>query len=110
MAMFMKVLAIFVIAGTIVLDNSNSMVLGQCHGDMQGLVEQCSRFVQKPGPTVDPSKACCEVVQTLDFPCVCKNITQDVENIISMEKAVYVVGFCGKPLPHGSKCGSYTVP
>ncbi|XP_073119642.1 uncharacterized protein [Henckelia pumila] len=82
------------------------MVSAQCRGDFQGLVKQCARFVQKNGPTQNPSKQCCDVVKTIDFPCVCPHITNDVERIVSMEKAVFVARFCGKPLAHGTRCGS----
>ncbi|KAL3829773.1 hypothetical protein ACJIZ3_018575 [Penstemon smallii] len=89
---------------------TNNMVSAQCQGDFQGLVQQCSRFVQKQGPKENPSQGCCNVVKTVDFPCVCSHITPQLEQIISMEKAVFVAGVCGKPLAHGSKCGDYTVP
>ncbi|XP_027109771.1 uncharacterized protein [Coffea arabica] len=88
----------------------NQMVLGQCQGDLQGLIQQCSQYVQKSGPKIAPSQSCCRVLKTVDLPCVCHYITQDVEQIVSIAKAIYVSSFCGKPLPHGTKCGSYTVP
>ncbi|CAA2934874.1 bifunctional inhibitor lipid-transfer seed storage 2S albumin superfamily [Olea europaea subsp. europaea] len=86
------------------------MVSSQCQGNFQGLVQECSQYVQKGGPRKNPSQGCCNVVKSVDLPCVCQHITQEVEQIISMEKATYVAGFCGKPIPHGTKCGSYTVP
>ncbi|XP_051134611.1 putative lipid-transfer protein DIR1 [Andrographis paniculata] len=89
---------------------SSTVALGQCRGDFQGLVRQCSRFVQKTGPKSNPSSECCNVVKNVDFQCVCQHVTGEVEQIISMEKAVYVAASCGRPLVHGTKCGSYTVP
>ncbi|KZV54450.1 protease inhibitor/seed storage/lipid transfer family protein [Dorcoceras hygrometricum] len=83
-----------------------AMVSAQCRGDFQGLVQQCARYVQKNGPTQNPSQQCCDVVKTVDFPCVCPHITADVERVVSMEKAVFVARFCGKPLAHGTRCGS----
>ena len=79
---------------------------GQCQGDVEGLMKECSKYVQKQGPKMSPSQGCCSVIKNVDLPCVCKHITDDVEKIISMEKSVYVAGICGKPLIHGTKCGS----
>ncbi|GFP91898.1 hypothetical protein PHJA_002831200 [Phtheirospermum japonicum] len=84
----------------------NTMVSAQCQGNFQGLVQQCSRYVQKPGPRETPSQGCCNVVKNVDLACVCGHITSEVEQIVSMEKAAYVAAFCGKPIPHGTRCGS----
>ncbi|KAK2983405.1 hypothetical protein RJ640_012328 [Escallonia rubra] len=102
------ILATIVCAVVVLFDNK--VVSGQCQGDVQGLMQQCSRYVQKSGPKTEPSQGCCGVVKTVDLPCVCNHITDKVEQIISMEKAAYVAKSCGKPLAHGTKCGSYTVP
>nr|XP_043631115.1 uncharacterized protein LOC122602578 [Erigeron canadensis] len=87
----------------------NKMVSGQCSGDMQGLMEQCAKYVQKPGPMIQPSSACCSVVKNVDLACVCGHITTEVESIISMEKAAFIAQACGKPLARGTRCGSYVV-
>ncbi|KAK9741965.1 hypothetical protein RND81_03G140100 [Saponaria officinalis] len=86
------------------------VVNGQCGGDLQGLLTQCATFVQKPGPISDPSQGCCNVIKTIDVDCVCKHIPKQAEEMISMPKAMHCLEFCGKPLAHGTKCGSYTVP
>lgn len=78
----------------------------QCEGDFQGLVQQCSQYVQKSGPKLTPSESCCNVLKHVDIPCICRYIDPDMEHVISIEKAVYVSSFCGKPIPHGTKCGS----
>ncbi|XP_074288478.1 uncharacterized protein LOC141613633 [Silene latifolia] len=83
---------------------------GQCGGDLQGLLTQCAAFVSKPGPITDPTQGCCDVIKTIDVDCVCKHITKQAEQMISMPKAMHCLLFCGKPLTHGFKCGSYTVP
>ncbi|KAF8398308.1 hypothetical protein HHK36_017235 [Tetracentron sinense] len=101
-------LAVLVIAGIVI---SGGQVSAQsCQGDIQGLISQCAQYVGKSGPKTPPSQGCCTVVQKADVPCVCKSITKEVEQIISMEKVVYVAQYCGKTIPHGMKCGSYTVP
>ncbi|KAK6933886.1 Bifunctional inhibitor/plant lipid transfer protein/seed storage helical domain [Dillenia turbinata] len=102
-------IAIFALAG--ILISSPKVVCGQgCEGDIQRLATQCARFVLKPGPKVAPSPACCAVVKAANVPCVCKSVTKAVEQAVSMEKVVYVAQTCGKPLSHGTKCGSFTVP
>ncbi|KVI00848.1 uncharacterized protein LOC112518870 [Cynara cardunculus var. scolymus] len=88
----------------------NKSVSAQCQGDVQGLMEQCARYVQKSGPKIQPSVGCCSIVKNVDLACVCGHITTEVENIISMEKAAFIAQACGKPLSHGTRCGSYVVP
>ncbi|PWA35891.1 bifunctional inhibitor/lipid-transfer protein/seed storage 2S albumin superfamily protein [Artemisia annua] len=85
---------------------SNKVVSAQCSGDMQGLMEQCARYVQKSGPQIPPSTSCCAVVKNVDLACVCSHITNEVEGIVSMEKAAFIAQACGKPLIHGTHCGS----
>ncbi|CAI9781702.1 unnamed protein product [Fraxinus pennsylvanica] len=99
-----------ILCAEIIISSNRMLVSAQCQGNFQGLVQECSQYVQKGGPKQKPSQGCCNVVKTVNLSCVCQHITPDVEQIISMEKAAYVAGFCGKPLPHGTKCGSYTVP
>ncbi|OVA06100.1 Bifunctional inhibitor/plant lipid transfer protein/seed storage helical domain [Macleaya cordata] len=77
-----------------------------CDGDIRGLVEQCSRYVMKLIPRPPPSVACCEIVKKVDADCVCSHVTKEVEALISMDKAVFVAAYCGRPLPSGTKCGS----
>ncbi|KAF8398309.1 hypothetical protein HHK36_017236 [Tetracentron sinense] len=101
-------LAVLVVAGIVI---SGGRVSAQgCQGDLQGLISQCSQYVQKSGAKTPPSQPCCTVVKAVNIPCVCQYITKQVEQIISMEKVVYVAQYCGKTIPHGMKCGSYTVP
>ncbi|KAI3450186.1 hypothetical protein Pfo_006851 [Paulownia fortunei] len=105
---FMIYLTLYFYASIVVF--TTTMVSAQCQGNFQGLIQQCSRYVKKSGPKETPSQGCCNVVSTVDLPCVCQHISSEVEQIISMEKAAYVAAFCGKALPHGTKCGSYIVP
>ncbi|KAM0005853.1 putative bifunctional inhibitor/plant lipid transfer protein/seed storage helical [Helianthus debilis subsp. tardiflorus] len=87
----------------------NKMASAQCAGDMQGLMQECARYVQKSGPMIQPSTGCCGVVKNVDLPCVCSHITTEVEGVISMEKAAFISQACGKPLARGAHCGSYVV-
>ncbi|KAL8549036.1 hypothetical protein ACS0TY_008058 [Phlomoides rotata] len=102
----------FMLFLTIVSANNFLLVFtsAQCQGDLEGLIQHCGKYVQKSGPNETPSKDCCNVVSKVNLPCVCDHVTPDVEHIISLEKAMFVAASCGKPVPHGIKCGSYTVP
>ncbi|KAI3994013.1 hypothetical protein MKX01_003026 [Papaver californicum] len=64
----------------------------------------------KTGPKIPPSQGCCGVIQKADIPCVCQHITPEIEQVISVEKVIYVAQFCHKDLPRGTKCGSVTIP
>ncbi|CAL9222939.1 unnamed protein product [Arabidopsis halleri] len=82
---------------------------GTCQGDIEGLMKECAVYVQRPGPKVNPSEACCRVVKRADIPCACGRITASVQKMIDMGKVVHVTAFCGKPLAHGTKCGSKSI-
>ncbi|CAA0816144.1 Bifunctional inhibitor/lipid-transfer protein/seed storage 2S albumin superfamily protein [Striga hermonthica] len=47
---------------------STTVVMAQCGGNFQGLVQKCSRYVQKTGPRESPSQECCNVVKNVDLP------------------------------------------
>lgn len=96
--------AIILLAG-ILASLSNNKVLAQCEGSIPGLVAQCKQYVSKWGPKEPPSPECCAVVKNVDIPCVCKMVTKEVEQIVSMEK-VYVARTCGLQVLKGMKCGS----
>lgn len=94
---------------TIILIISGSLPVsgqGTCQGDIQGLMKECAVYVQRPGPKVNPSAACCGVIKRSDIRCACSRVTGSVQKMIDMDKVVHVTAFCGKPLAHGSKCGS----
>ncbi|XP_039126964.1 uncharacterized protein LOC120263131 [Dioscorea cayenensis subsp. rotundata] len=92
--------------------SGNWRVMGDddCGGTLPNLISQCQQYVGIPGPKTDPSSGCCDAIQKADVPCVCAHITPEVEKIISMQKVTYVAQKCGRALPPGTKCGSYTVP
>ncbi|XP_073113563.1 uncharacterized protein [Elaeis guineensis] len=105
--MLISLVLVFAWAGTLL---STGHARDDCHGDVTALIKQCKDYVKKEGPQVAPSVQCCQVVKHVDVPCVCKHVTPRIEEMISMEKAVYVAKECGRPLKHGCRCGSYTVP
>nr|POF15929.1 hypothetical protein CFP56_42755 [Quercus suber] len=96
-------LAFFAI--TVILSSSNNVVGQGCLGDVQGLISQCASYVKNGGPKIKPSPQCCDVIKKADIPCVCKQLTAEIEKAIDMEKMVFVAKTCGKPLAPGSKCG-----
>ncbi|VVB11022.1 unnamed protein product [Arabis nemorensis] len=102
---FIGITIILIISGSLLVSGQ-----GTCQGDIQGLMKECAVYVQRPGPKINPSAACCGVVKRSDIGCACSRITASVQKIIDMDKVVHVTAFCGKPLAHGSKCGSYVVP
>ncbi|KAK8655163.1 hypothetical protein V6N13_107753 [Hibiscus sabdariffa] len=85
-------------------------VSADCVTSIPSLVSKCSQYVKIPGPEVQPSMDCCDVVKSLDVPCICKFVTPELQKLISMEKVVFVGRSCGLTVPPGMKCGSYVVP
>ncbi|XP_027361321.1 uncharacterized protein LOC113869277 [Abrus precatorius] len=101
-------LTILVIAGLLIYNTSE--VSAQCGGSITDAISSCSQYVQKTGPTIPPSPACCVVLRKFDVPCVCKLITKEVENFISVSKAIFVARSCGLNVPPGMQCGPVKVP
>lgn len=96
--------AIFLVAGILTL--SNIGVSAQCEGSIPGLISQCQQYVSKSGQKEPPSAGCCAVVKKVDIQCICRLVTKEVEQIVSMEKVVYVARTCGLTISKGMKCGS----
>ncbi|XP_040991124.1 uncharacterized protein LOC121238350 [Juglans microcarpa x Juglans regia] len=104
-------MAILVMVATTLMRGNHIQVSAQsCGASIPILVAECSDFVGKNGPEVPPSQDCCVALRGVDFPCMCKRYAQQIENLVSMEKLVFVVQTCGLTVPHGLQCGSSTVP
>ncbi|XP_015571197.1 non-specific lipid-transfer protein 3 [Ricinus communis] len=102
------ILAIWIAVG---MSISGQIAAAQsCNTDLTDLVSKCQRFVIKTGPKFSPSPSCCAVVKNVDVACVCDLITKEIEDMIDMDKMVYVARSCGKKISAGTKCGSYIVP
>ncbi|XP_059650482.1 uncharacterized protein LOC132296289 [Cornus florida] len=101
-------LAILVIVGMI--NFGDSILPGECKGDLYAFSDLCHESIVKAGPKVKPSHACCDIVKTFDMPCMCKKLSSHDETIVAAAKIVYVADSCGHALSHGTKCGSYSVP
>lgn len=96
-------LTILVVFGTLIYNTNN--VSAQCGGSLPALISECSKFVQKSGPTIPPSPGCCAVIRSFDVPCACKMVTKETEKFVSIQKTVFVARSCGLKLPAGMQCG-----
>ncbi|PQQ15975.1 uncharacterized protein Pyn_24591 [Prunus yedoensis var. nudiflora] len=102
----LPIFAVFAIIG-VVFSGESRVAVGQlCGGDVGGLIRQCSTYVEKGKPMINPSQACCDLIKKVDILCACKHVTKELEELVDMKKVVHVVSYCGIPVPHGMKCGS----
>ncbi|WJX44987.1 hypothetical protein P8452_31908 [Trifolium repens] len=107
MTMSSTSLAIMVmIVGTLIYNTDN--VSAQCGGSLPTLISECSKFVEKAGPTIPPSPGCCAAIRSFNVPCACKLVTKEVEKFVSVPKTIFVARSCGLKLP--AQCGSVRVP
>ncbi|XP_010273372.1 PREDICTED: uncharacterized protein LOC104608943 [Nelumbo nucifera] len=96
---------LFLVLAALLLVAVHQVCAQDCQEDIKGLIKECTIYVMKIGPKIPPSKGCCDVVKNANLECVCQHVTRKVEQLISIDKAVYVADSCGRPLPHGQKCG-----
>ncbi|WCJ36839.1 Bifunctional inhibitor/lipid-transfer protein/seed storage 2S albumin superfamily protein [Euphorbia peplus] len=106
-------IATFLMIGALIL--SDQIVSADCKDEKTQkqialLTSKCGEFIKKEGPKTLPSKQCCDALKGSDDHATCSCVTKEVEAMISMEKVVYIARKCGKHVPAGTKCGSYTVP
>uniref|UniRef100_F6GX95 Bifunctional inhibitor/plant lipid transfer protein/seed storage helical domain-containing protein n=1 Tax=Vitis vinifera TaxID=29760 RepID=F6GX95_VITVI len=90
------------------LFSGSDIVSGQCQGSIQDL-KICVPYVQKKGPKIPPSQACCDAIKGVDILCVCHHLPPDIGELISIEKVVFVLQVCREPLAPGTKCGSKNI-
>ncbi|KFK27217.1 hypothetical protein AALP_AA8G352600 [Arabis alpina] len=82
-----------------------------CNGWGITVLEGCPYSIDKELPAPPkPSEGCCTLVRVIGMKCVCEIINKGIEAAIDMQKLVKVAADCGRPLAHGSQCGSYRVP
>ncbi|XP_058740053.1 uncharacterized protein LOC131612263 [Vicia villosa] len=75
------------------------------------ILPKCTKYIQRFGPKIPPTKQCCAAMKMIDISCFCHNPPFKFETIISMSRFVYAATTCGiKTPPPGTKCGSYTIP
>ncbi|CAL5353942.1 unnamed protein product [Camellia sinensis] len=75
-----------------------------CLDDVEAL-DQCMEYFNNRDPESPPSQACCVAVRAADIPCVCQFATPKALDVVSVAKVAFVARACGRPLPHGFKCG-----
>ncbi|KAL7113528.1 hypothetical protein ACP275_04G066700 [Erythranthe tilingii] len=105
-----KMSCLMIVYITLFCANITPMVYAECQGDLNALSQQCYKYVEISGPKENPSQECCKVVQGLDVPCMCLRFSKVFGRFFSLEKAVFVLRFCGKSLAPGTKCGDYIIP
>ena len=90
----------------------NMMVKGRWHGlprEHAGAVNtmrMCTCTCKRGRPWRIHQKHVAEKVRTVDIPCVCQRLSKEIEQIVDMDKVFHLASFCGRPLAHGTKCGS----
>jgi hypothetical protein len=78
-----------------------------CTINLQGLIQECRKYVIFPAnPKIPPSDACCGVIRKANVPCLCSKLNKEIEKIVCMEKVMYVADYCKNPLKPDSVCGS----
>ncbi|WVZ04248.1 hypothetical protein V8G54_025054 [Vigna mungo] len=101
-------LTMLVVAGCLMCNTKE--VYAQCGGSLPDLISQCQQYVQKTGPKIKPSAACCAVLKQFNVPCACKLVTKEVASLVSIPKVVFVGRSCGLNLPAGMHCGAVVIP
>ncbi|WVY89685.1 hypothetical protein V8G54_035199 [Vigna mungo] len=74
-------------------------------GNVFGVYMQCDRYIRREGATVPPSTQCCDALKDSNVTCMCPYFAE-YEDTYSMEKVIYVLNYCGRPLASGTQCGS----
>ncbi|CAN8246777.1 unnamed protein product [Cochlearia groenlandica] len=76
-----------------------------CHAQRRVLVNQCKGLVFRRSPT----PGCCVRIRKTPMWCVCSIVTPQLAALVNPNDLNYIVGVirqCGRPVPHGTKCGS----
>ncbi|TVU30210.1 hypothetical protein EJB05_21820, partial [Eragrostis curvula] len=83
-----------------------------CYHEKENVKVKCKKNLDIVSPYVRPraGSKCCRTVRESDMVCVCRTLTRAEEDEISAVKLVDVADDCGKPVPVGNKCGTWTVP
>ena len=74
--------------------------------NFRGIMGDCVPSLRKLKPgeeQMPPSEGCCNAVQHTDLTCACNKVNKYFEEIICMDKVVYIANYCKRPR---RKCGS----
>ncbi|TVU22431.1 hypothetical protein EJB05_32125 [Eragrostis curvula] len=82
-----------------------------CTKEKVAVLHFCDGSININGAYVAPTVACRNIVEAeeTDMICICRNIAPADEVLISVMKFIQLARDCNKPLPAGTKCGSWIV-
>ncbi|TVU15250.1 hypothetical protein EJB05_38775, partial [Eragrostis curvula] len=81
-----------------------------CHGEKELVKSKCKKTITMVGDYIPPDDNCRRAVEASDMACICRILSLEEQNKICVVKLVWLAGECGKPVPAGEKCGTWTVP
>ncbi|KAG2632425.1 hypothetical protein PVAP13_2NG093300 [Panicum virgatum] len=81
-----------------------------CYHEKDVFLHKCALSIKRGLAYLPPNPICCRVVRKIDMTCVCRVIQPPEEENIDVRHAYFVSQDCGKPVPAGNKCGSWTIP
>ncbi|TVU38544.1 hypothetical protein EJB05_11920, partial [Eragrostis curvula] len=81
-----------------------------CHEEKELVMAKCIATITNHGPYAPPNLPCRQAVAASDMVCICRTLSHLDETSVSASKLVHLAKDCGKPVPVGSKCGSWTIP
>ncbi|TVU12344.1 hypothetical protein EJB05_45982, partial [Eragrostis curvula] len=82
----------------------------ECYDEKILVKEKCMETITIRGDYVRPSAPCVQAVKDSNMICICRILTTDDQLEISVIKILRLARECHKPLPGGTKCGTFTVP
>ncbi|WOK95533.1 hypothetical protein Cni_G04240 [Canna indica] len=68
----------------------HARVGGSCEVDYKMLFSLCQDSIKIAGQYEPPSSDCCAEVNKAGFACICSNMPQDVDRIVSIKKVIDV--------------------
>ncbi|OUZ99955.1 Bifunctional inhibitor/plant lipid transfer protein/seed storage helical domain [Macleaya cordata] len=70
----------------------------------------CNAYIFPSELKTPPSQECCNTVKQVEILCLCQHCYDASYGFWVPEKIVHVADYCGKPLPHGTKCPCSAFP
>lgn len=67
---------------------------------------KCWEIIKFGVPYVAPTQDCIRLIRRSDMVCICRAITEEDEEEISVAKLLQLAGRCNNSVPLGTKCGS----
>ncbi len=108
---FLGMVAIFVIpvllASHLVVaevESDHNRKLGQndhiCNGDFRRLYKYCKRCIKVNSVASPPypSQFCCQSIRVVDLYCICREIPERLERVVSMQNVALAAQRCERPI------------